>query len=72
MRQIKIIDKTKGYNLEMEKNQDLIKNLDKLKQYAENYNIFNTVICSFIRTQMHIVIKHIYVYIYDTRNKFYI
>ena len=44
MRQIKIIDKTKGYNLEMEKNQDLIKNLDKLKQYAENYNIFNNYI----------------------------
>lgn len=41
MKQLKIIDKTKHSHLELEKNQDIIKNLNKLKHYASNYNAFN-------------------------------
>ena len=39
-KQIKIIDKTKNSNLALEKNQDLIKNLAKLRQYSINYRNF--------------------------------
>jgi hypothetical protein len=44
LKQLKIIDKTKNSNLETEKNQDIIKNLDRLKSYAKNYNAFNKFI----------------------------
>ncbi len=41
MNQIKIIDKTKNSNLALEKNQELIKNINKLKQYSINYRNFH-------------------------------
>ena len=41
MNQIKIIDKTKNSSLALEKNQDLIKNIGKLKQYSINYRNFH-------------------------------
>ena len=44
LKQLKIIDKTKNSNLETEKNQDIIQNLNRLISYAKNYNAFNKFI----------------------------